>query len=148
MAENVSYYTKVEGVIQIAPAIPWSQFRDLESTLTDATFVMNVENIETDDGTLTRKSAVGVRAKDPDDQVSRYNLENELQIIAERFGGEHEFSEYLEETSCEHDGQVWRYYVRGVKLIKVVPAIIWPTVNAIGDLAYELPPTFTGMIDR
>jgi hypothetical protein len=122
-------YTRVDGEIRIEPPLTWSEFKDspfnTDSDNVNLCVRLDVaeEVVETDDGTLTRKTA---RAVIPirEDSYKAYRLTEEVQQVIDSFP-QHVFTGRLE-CEGEQPGDLWRVVVRNRRAEEIRPKIVWP----------------------
>lgn len=127
----MGYYTRVSGEIQIDPPITWgeltgSPFLEDSSEWRQVRLAVDIERIETDEGTLTKRSASRI-VPSGEDSYKCYEIEDHLRTLVKEFGNGRDFTGRLDGEG-EENGDMWRMRVDGdlkVEMIKVEPA--WPT---------------------
>ena len=125
----MGYYTQVTGEIAIAPPIKWgdingSPFLPDSGEWTDVVLRVAEDSIDTDEGTLTRRSCAAIEPA-TDDGYKAYGIQVDLQTLLNAIGPGHEYSGYLEGLG-EDNEDIWRLYVRDGKAIKVKVQLVWP----------------------
>lgn len=127
----MGYNTSVRGSIRIEPPLPWARIRDSEFLPERADernlcikFDVRVEDVETDDGTLTRRTAVAV-VPIWEDPFKAYDIEDEIQRLVTWAGPDHEF---VGRFDCEGEEatDLWRLHVVNGQAVRVEPRIVWP----------------------
>jgi hypothetical protein len=126
----MGYYTSFSGEISIEPPLTWAEIRNSE-WLPDIAINKNhsvklrIEEttVETDEGTMTRRSALAVVPLS-DSQYKGYNVIEDVQALIAKHSG-HQFSGRFD---CEGEdaGDLWRLVVRDNRVTKVEPQIVWP----------------------
>jgi hypothetical protein len=127
----MGYNTDVRGTIAIVPPIPWGQIADSpflplnarNRDDRDVMFVITEEAVETDDGTLVRRSATGIVSTWEDD-CRAYNLIEHVQEVMDA----HPDHEFVGRFDCEgaENGDLWRCEIVDRLAVKVKPRIVWP----------------------
>lgn len=127
----MGYYTQVSGEIMIEPPLKWAEFKDSPfysndppyDVQRDVVYRVREEEIETDEGPLTRREADAV-VPYTDDRAKFYNIVEQLQELVDA---------YLTRTFTgffhgegEEAGDIWRLAVRNGKAVKVEAKIVWP----------------------
>lgn len=120
----MGYCTTVSGEIKISPPLtnreiagsPFvGQGRDVRLVIEEVT-------TETDDGTLTRRTATALKAS-LEEPYTAYHLMEHITEAMTTWPG-HEFSGHLE-CAGEEPGDLWRVAVRDGRVERVHPRIIW-----------------------
>jgi hypothetical protein len=127
----VSQFIRLSGRIQIDPPLPWSaiktsKFLPRAGRNVDVVFDLDRLDVETDDGTLSRKSATGVVPTDTGSGVRNNKAVRDLQELIDTHGAGRTFSGHIEATGEDH-GDFWRLAVVGGTATKVLPLITWPS---------------------
>lgn len=126
----MGYYTRFDGEIGIEPPLTWAEIRDSEWLPVNAidknhSVKLRVEEttVETDEGTMTRRSASAVVPLS-DSQYKGYNVIEDVQALIVKHK-DHQFSGRFD---CEGEdaGDLWRLVVRDNRVTKVEPRIVWP----------------------
>lgn len=126
----MGYVTSFRGEIAITPPIQWGQIKNSpflpdNAKSNDKDVMFHVEQVEreTDDGTLSVRSAVGL-VTTWEDGARGYNIVAHVQEAINSYPG-HEFTGRL---NCygEESGDLWRLEVHGRRAVKVEPRIVWP----------------------
>jgi hypothetical protein len=134
----MGYYTRVTGEIRFEPPIPWGAVKDDEYlkdwSESSKCIRLHVEEatVETDEGTLTKRSVVGI-VPISEDRFKAYDIEAEVQEVVSRYcsPGGRECHGRLEGEG-EESGDLWRLYVRSAangreyEVVKDAPRIVWP----------------------
>lgn len=132
----MGYNTRVRGEITFHPPIPWGVVKDDEylKGWRDSKKCIQLrvqdEQVETDEGTLTRRSAVGI-VPILDEPYKAYEIEAEVRELVSRYcsANGQTCRGYLEGEG-EDSGVLWRIYVRyDAEVVRVEPRIIWPDDN-------------------
>jgi hypothetical protein len=131
----MGYTTHVDGEIVITPPLAWGEIRD-DPYLPDQAresgkcvkFRIVEETAETAEGTLVRRSAVGIIAV-REDSFKAYAIGEEVAEIVRRFP-DRTFSGRLDGLGSD-PGDMWRLYVRDGRVTKDVPRIVWPDGEAV-----------------
>lgn len=119
------------GSVAINPPLEWGDLTDKDrwlaarrrgSVWTDVLLVVTEESVDTQEGTLFRKSATRIVANDGESDMR--DLEENIQEIVTRHG-DRQFTGYIECRSTDY-GDVWRVMVRDGKVRRVDPIITWP----------------------
>jgi hypothetical protein len=126
----MGYNTSYKGAIQIEPPLTWAEIKD-SPYLPDAAWnkgldvKLNVveEIVDTDEGTLTRRSADAI-VPVTEDSYKGYDIVQTVQKLIDAHPG-HEFTGRFD---CEGDdsGDVWRLVVKNGRAVKVKAQIVWP----------------------
>lgn len=127
----MGYVVSITGEIDIVPPIPWgkikdSPFRPEEARKAggkDVKFRIEAYNRETDEGTLTVRSATALLSTWADDARGQYLVEH-VQEAIDAFPG-HEFIGRLD-CAGERPGDLWRVEIHGRRAVRVTPRIVWP----------------------
>lgn len=132
----MGYLTHVTGEITLDPPLPWKVIKDSlflnrqpnGYPERDVRFDLAVEQVETDDGLLTRRTAVAI-VPAYEDGFRAYNIEDHLaELVADlplgtKVGG------YLQGEG-EKSGDLWRLYVLPdgdrLRVVKVTVQLVWP----------------------
>jgi hypothetical protein len=129
----MSYHHHIRGAIEIVPPLPWGKIRDsshlpplARSTGKELKFVITVEQIDTDQGILTKKTAAAVVDAWPGENRAR-TLIDELQTLVDQHP-DHQFIGMLE-LFGEDNTDMWRVKVRGRAVVRIEPQITWPDDN-------------------
>lgn len=132
----MGYATNITGEITIHPPIPWKYVREslfLEANASsgdrlswkDVVFRVAEHDVETDDGTLTNKRAVAVRAKHEGYSGHEGKLVEHLQELVDAFP-EHGFRGRIDGFGEDRDDpDLWRVKVVNRKVTKFEPVLIW-----------------------
>lgn len=129
----MGYRTDARGQISISPPIPWGEIKDspflpgnarARATERDIMFRIDSEEVETAEGTLTRRAAVAMEQSWGDDSRN-YNIVAHLQEAIDRYGKNHTFTGRFD-MSGEESGDVWRVCIRNGKAVRVDPVVTWP----------------------
>jgi len=126
----VGYYSRITGVITIAPSLKWSEYKDKGLTETGApdwpSVVLRTHEEERDGegGVMFVRWADGIIPA-TDESVKAYDLEAEVRAIVTTFRAGHTFTGYLE-ISGESQGDLWRLRIRNGRVVRVVSLVTWP----------------------
>lgn len=128
----MGYLTQITEAIYVTPIVPWSKIKDTPfrpecfNEKNWRTFVFDVqeEEVETDEGTLTRKIATRIICG-TQDQLKAYHAEEHLQELVDHLGPDFAYSGRFEGYG-EENGDMWRLHVRNGKVVKTEPSIVWP----------------------
>lgn len=127
----MGYYTSVDGEIRIEPPLTWAELKDSpfnpKSTEYDDRMDVKLqvveETVETDEGSLIRRTAPAIVAARSESYKAYYLVEHVQKLIDSHPG--HAFAGRLE-CSGEETGDLWRCVVRDGRAVKVEPRIVWP----------------------
>ena len=127
----MGYYTHVTGRITIEPPLPWGQItgsrylpEKLGGEFSGGINLAVIETThETDEGTLTKRSAVAIEPYE--DSFKAYTTEEELQALVKEFGEGRRFSGHLYGEG-EEQGDMWKLEVVDGEVVKVTPTVTWP----------------------
>lgn len=127
--------TRIEGEIRIDPPIPWAELQSSEFLAVkddwgygnDLKFHVEETEVETDEGTLIRRSAVAV--VEGGDERRGYHVVEELQRIVDTFGKGRTFTGRLD-LSCHDFMTQSRVKVVGGRAVQFEPTIVWPEESA------------------
>lgn len=134
--ENLmGYYTRFSGAITITPPPPWSEIKGSPFAINgefgmpdrDCKFRIDVEIVETDEGTLTRKQATAIVCT-YDGNTTAHGIVEHLQELLTLHGEGRTFSGYIE-AEGEESGDLWRLTVRDGQATKIKPSIVWPDLD-------------------
>lgn len=132
----MGYATNITGEITIHPPLAWKDIRNSVflpenvrggSGKPGRNVVLCVEkvNVETDEGTLSRKQAVAVRATHAGYQGYAGNLAEHLQELVDAFP-EHKFHGRIEGFGEDRDDpDLWRIKVIDHQVVEFKPTILW-----------------------
>jgi len=127
----MGYYTRVTGEIRIDPPLPWAKIGGSKFLPDKAWHAelcvklrVDVEEVDTDEGTLTRRTATAVEPV-TDESFKAYTLTEDLQKLVDWAGSEHRF---VGRFSCEGEetGDLWRLHVVDGRAVEVRPTVTWP----------------------
>lgn len=121
----MGYYTRYDGEISIEPPLTWNEIRNSDwATGTKFTVKLRIaeEIVETDDGTLTRRTADALIPLAED--CYKGDVIPSVQKAIEDFPG-HIFNGRFD-CKGEDAGDLWRLVVRNGGVKKVEPRIVWP----------------------
>jgi hypothetical protein len=136
----MGYITHVTGEFAIEPPLTWSEIKNGPFTTAmaqgrtvrlyissahdyDLALRVNEESVETDEGSLIRRTAAALVMKEIDEYRER-NLVEQVQEIVDAFPG-HTFTGRLN-CEGEENTDLWRVVVRDGRAVKVEPRIVWP----------------------
>lgn len=127
----MGYITHVRGEFTITPPLAWPEIKDSPfSPLSPAgdnrlELVLRIdeETVDTDDGTLLRRTASALVMVEID-EYRAHHLLDVVQRAVDSFPG-HTFTGRLE-CEGEENTDIWRVIVRGHRAVKVQPRIVWP----------------------
>ena len=131
----MGYTTTVNGEIDITPPLSWQEIKASPFAPNDTHGDYNVRlridetSIDTDDGTLLRRSAPAL-VPAWEEAFKAYHLVEHVQTAIDAFPG-HLFSGRLE-CEGEDTGDLWRVVVRDGRAVKVEPRIVWPDEPEVG----------------
>jgi hypothetical protein len=129
----MGYNTDARGQICIDPPIPWGEIKDspflpenarARATERDIMFCIDSEEVETAEGTLTRRTAVAMEQSWGDDSRN-YNIVAHLQEALDLYGKDHTFTGRFDMEGAD-SGDIWRVCIRGGKAVRVDPIVTWP----------------------
>jgi hypothetical protein len=123
----MGYYSTLQGEITITPPLTHRELRDADPVMVDANRSVYVRVVKTVDespnGTLTRTTGPAVV---PNEESAKfYELGEDLQALVDAFPG-HDWDGYIERHG-EEAGDMERLYVRGGRVVSVMPTITWPS---------------------
>lgn len=127
----MGYIVSITGEIDINPPIPWgrimgSPFLPEEARKVDGKdvkFRIEQQDRETDEGTLTVRSATALLSTWADEARGRHLVEHVQEAI--NAFPDHEFTGRLD-CAGERPGHLWRVEIHGRRVVKVEPRIVWP----------------------
>lgn len=127
----MGYITHANGQIDIAPPLSWAQIKDSEwmpdgphaDETGDIKLVITEAEVDTADGPLFVRQAVGVIQRHEDEPRNYYIVE-QLQQLIDAFP-EHEFTGRFD-CEGESTSDLWRVEIHDRKVVRVEPRIIWP----------------------
>lgn len=129
----MSYYTSVDGVIEIEPPIPWGLIAD-SAYLPDRAWEADLavkfqiveETVTTADGVLIRKSATALLPVQEDPYRARQIIED-VQRVLDEFGSV-DGREFHGRFNCkgESDSDIWRLEIHANRAVEVKARIVWP----------------------
>src|SRR5437764_620918 len=127
-AHLMGYYTRFDREIRIDPPLTWAEIRD-SPYLPDAAYSSGVPDVkfpveETDEGTITRRRAVGIVPL-TDGQYKGYSIIETVQEVIDQYKETHSFTGRFD-CEGEETGDLWRLVVRNGRVEKVEPRIVWP----------------------
>lgn len=127
----MGYTTRFIGQIDIEPPIPWGQIKDSpflpdnakKRDGRDLMFVIDEERVDTEQGMLVVRSAVGL-VSTWEDEARGYNIVEHLQEAVSVHGG----YRFVGRIDCEGEdaGDLWRLCVKDGSAVRVQPRIVWP----------------------
>lgn len=129
----MGYNTDARGQISIDPPIPWGEIKDspflpenarARATERDIMFRIDSEEVDTPEGTLTRRTAVAL-VQSWDGDARNYNIVDHLQEVVTRHGANRTFTGRFD-MEGEVSGDIWRLLVRNGKAVRVDPIVTWP----------------------
>jgi hypothetical protein len=133
----MGYNTHVTGEIAFNPEISWGVVKGdeylkgwPEGSGKCVRLRVEEDTVETDEGTLTKRSVVGIVAIS-EDPFKAYDIEVEVAELVSRYcsPGGHQCSGYLQGEG-EDVGDLWRLRVVSkegqYRVVKDVPQIVWP----------------------
>jgi hypothetical protein len=111
----MGYLSRLVGRIQIDPPLRWSEFKDspyrkISQASTCVVLDEQAETVDTDDGVIERRYAIGLVPRQGADRLTYYDLEEHLAGIEAEHGLGHAFSGYLLREGDEQ-GDVERYWL-------------------------------------
>lgn len=121
--------TKVEGAIQIAPPLNWTEIQQVEYILKKSrygpAFAMDLKVVEneTEEGTFTRKTCEWLKPRDH--QFVAYDLEDRLRAVVKALP-DHEFQGSFVCYDEELGSVPWRLVVKMHAVEKQFAQISWP----------------------
>jgi hypothetical protein len=123
--------THITGEIRIDPPITWVLVKDSEFVreTSDWTYTNDLrlriveESVETDEGTLTRRTADAV--VEGGDERRAYDVVDELQRIVDQYGEGRTFTGRLDLTCRDYMTQS-RLKVVGGRAVLFEPTLVWP----------------------
>lgn len=131
----MGYLAAYTGTITIDPPLKWGRFKDHPAATDDSydydvRFVMDVHTADTEDGTLTTRTATGVQAAS-DDRFKGYDMQAHLQSVVDmalRANPDTVFGGHIEAVG--EDGERWRFKVvngfNGPVVKELRPILVWP----------------------
>jgi hypothetical protein len=121
----MGYNTSVSGEITITPPLTWNEIKDSPFLGCDLDVALHVqeETVDTEDGTLTRKTATAL-VPAWEDSYKAYHLVEHVQRALDAFPG-HTFTGRLE-CEGEDNTDIWRVIIRDGRAVKIEPRIVWP----------------------
>lgn len=126
----MGYDTNYDGEIRIDPPLTWAEIKDSPylpdgawRAGLDVKLRVREETVETDEGTLTRRTADAV-VPVTEDAYKGYEIVATVQKVIDAFPG-HTFSGRFD-CEGEEAGDLWRLVVKNGRAIKVQPQIAWP----------------------
>lgn len=126
----MGYSTRYDGAISITPPLTWAEIKNspylpdkARGKGLDVKLRVIEENVETDDGTLTRRSADAI-VPVTEDSYKGYDIVETVQKVIDSHPG-HEFTGRFD---CEGEdaADVWRLVVKNGRAVKVKAQIVWP----------------------
>lgn len=140
----MGYTTRVTGEFAIDPPLTWHEIkgspfsfpsalgrivREYHANEFDLALRVNEETVDTEQGTLVRRTASALVMRQIDEYRER-DLVQQVQRIIDLFPG-HTFTGRLE-CEGEENTDVWRVVVRDGRATRVEPRIVWPDEEATG----------------
>ncbi|MEV3857778.1 DUF6205 family protein [Streptomyces sp. NPDC050095] len=134
----MGYTTRVTGEFAIEPPLTWREIkrspfsfpsalghsvREYRADDLDLALRINEKTIETDEGTIVRRTAPALVMREIDEYRAR-NLVEQVQRCLDLFPG-HTFTGRLE-CEGEENTDLWRVAVRDGRAVRVEPRIVWP----------------------
>ena len=128
----MGYYTSVTGELRIEPPLTWAEFKDSPFNgssidawdgLKEVRLRIAEEHVDTDEGSLIRKTATAL-IPESEDSRKYYHLVEHVQQAIDSFPG-HTFTGRLD-CEGEDNGDLWRVVIRDGRAEKVTPRIVWP----------------------
>lgn len=126
----MGYSVNVTGEIDITPPIPWGQIKDspfrpeeARKAQKDVKFRIESSERETDEGTLTVRSATALMPTWVEDARARHLVEH-VQAVIDTHPG-HEFTGRLY-CAGERPGDLWRVEVHDRRAVRLDARIVWP----------------------
>ena len=128
----MGYNVHVDGEIAIDPPLTWREIKDSQWLPENAPkgranavkFKLAEEMVETDDGTLTRRTAVAIVPL-MSDAYRASGLVEAVQAVMDAHGDGHTFTGRFD-CDGEDAGDLWRVVLRNGRASKVKPYITWP----------------------
>lgn len=125
-------YTSYTGSIDFTP-LKWGQFKDhpaanpQDVTLDcDVRLIIETETVDTEDGTLTVRTATGVKPI-TDDRFKGYDMQDHLQSVVDLvLAANHRavFTGWIDAVS--ETAERWRFKVRHGRVERFEPFMSWP----------------------
>ncbi|GII88233.1 hypothetical protein Ssi03_62230 [Sphaerisporangium siamense] len=133
----MGYVSYLSGEITIDPPIPWSQLHGSRFVCTPArkeyerlVWLRLVEEpVETDEGTLIRRSAVAIRVSTAD-ELRADGLLREVQEIVAAHGEGHTFTGRILVRGSESP-DIWRVRIVDGRAVEERPTLVWP--DGVGE---------------
>lgn len=127
----MGYSVSITGEIDITPPLPWGRIKGSpflpdearKGGGKDVKFRIEQTDRETDEGTLTVRSATALMPTWTDDARAR-RLVEEVQEVIDAHPG-HEFTGRFD-CAGERPGDLWRVEIHDRRAVKVQPRIVWP----------------------
>ncbi|WP_432051761.1 DUF6205 family protein [Streptomyces xiamenensis] len=123
----MGYNTRITGEIKISPPLTNREIAGSAflpgTTDRDVRLVVEEVTVETDDGTLIRRTATALEPS-WEEPYKAYHLMEHITEAMTTWPG-HEFSGHLE-CSGEDAGDLWRVVVRDGRVERIEPRIVWP----------------------
>lgn len=125
----MGYITNVYGELISSPPLTWSEFKDSpfyapNGKDRDVKLVVSEVRVETEDGSLVRRTATGLATANEDEGRARHLIEH-VQEAVDAFPG-HTWSGRLE-CEGEENTDMWRVVIRDGRAVRIEPTITWPS---------------------
>ncbi|WP_435111644.1 DUF6205 family protein [Nocardiopsis synnemataformans] len=118
----MSGYARLSGEITIEPPLTWGQIRN-GPNLKALEYVQETEEVETDEGSLTKVTAYAVVPRGPR-PVSVERVMDDLSRLAVAFP-DNELGDYLT-AAADTPEDLFRLVMREGRPTRITPTIIWP----------------------
>lgn len=134
----MGYTTRVRGEFTIEPPLTWNEIkespfifpsalgrlvREYRADELDLALRVNETTVETEEGTLVRRTAPTLVMREID-EYRAHNLVEQVQQCIDLFPG-HTFTGRLDCEGEENTDQ-WRVIVRDGRAVRIQPRIVWP----------------------
>jgi hypothetical protein len=127
----MGYTTRFSGELRIEPPLTWAEIRDsrfgperAESERLDVKVRVEEAEVETDEGTMTRRAGVAL-VPTWEDEMRGYDIVEHVQSFLDSNAGTHALTGRLD-CAGEDAGDIWRLEIHDGRAVQVRPRIVWP----------------------
>lgn len=128
----MGYYTSFDGEITIDPPLTWAEIENSpylpenahHTMIPDVKFHVVEEVVEDGEGHRVRRYADAI-VPITEEAFKGYGIASTVESIIDEYGSAHTFAGRFD-CEGEEAGDLWRLVVRGNRVAKVKPRIVWP----------------------